>query len=138
MREIDRILDRIEDCIVNNYYESVETEVIELKPTPPNLVGSKSTLESICAFMNTNGGILILGIKDNNKTEPKNYELKGYHENAENLIKSFGEQFTDKDGKKLDVSEYIVNHQIRDFLDKKICIVYTSAIVCYVSYLYFL
>jgi ATP-dependent DNA helicase RecG len=122
MREIDKILDRIEHCITHQDYEPVETEVIELKPTPPNLAGAKSILESICAFMNTNGGILILGIKDNNKN--KTYELTGYQENAENMIKAFGTQFTDKDGRQIDLSEYIVDYKIRDFSEKKICIVY--------------
>ena len=93
MKKIDKVLDRIEDCIINNRYESVETEVIELKPTPPHLAGAKSLLQSVCAFMNTNGGILILGIRENNNVTPKNYEVKGYKEDSENVIKSFGKQF---------------------------------------------
>jgi ATP-dependent DNA helicase RecG len=137
MREVDKVLDHIEDCIVNNYYESVETEVVELKPTPPNLIGAKSVLQSICAFMNTNGGILILGIKDNNNVVPKNYEIKGYNEDTENLIKSFGKQFTDKDGQQVDVSEYIVDFKVKDFLNNKICVVYIDKLPDDQKYVFF-
>lgn len=124
MREVEKILDRLEDCIQNNYHEPVETEVVELKPTPPTLKDAKSILQSVCAFMNTNGGILILGIQENNNVTPRNYELKGYNEDAESILKSIGKQFTDKDGKAIDVSEYIVNYAIKPFLDNRICIVY--------------
>ena len=40
MKEVDKILNQIEDCILNKYYKPVETEKVELKPTPPNLKGS--------------------------------------------------------------------------------------------------
>ena len=137
MREVDKVLDRIEDCIANNYYESVETEVVELKPTPPNLAGSKSILQSVCAFMNTNGGILILGIRENNNVTPKNYEVTGYNENSENVIKSFGKQFTDKDGQAVDVSEYIVDFKVKEFLNNKICVIYIDKLPNDHKYVFF-
>lgn len=124
MKEIDKILSQIEGCITNNYYQSVETEKVELKPTPHNLKGAHSMLQSVCAFLNTNGGILIIGIKDNNNIPIKNYELKGYNEEAEGILKSIGKQFTDKDNNLVDVSDYILGYEVKRFLDSRICVVY--------------
>lgn len=124
MREIDKILSQIENCIANKTYLPVETEKVELKPTPPNLKGANSMLQSICAFLNTNGGILIIGIKDNNNIPIKNYELKGYSEEAEGVLKSIGKQFTDKDNNIVDVSDYILGFEVKEFLNSRICIVY--------------
>ena len=123
MKEVEKILNRLEDCIQNNYYEPVETEVVELKPTPPSLDKAKEMLKSVCAFMNTNGGILVLGIQDNNNVTPKNYKLKGYNENFENALKLIGKQFTDKDGKPIDVSESIISYTVKDFLTDRICVI---------------
>ena len=126
MKEVEKILNRLEDCIQNNYYEPVETEIVELKPTPPNLNGAKEMLKSVCAFLNTNGGILILGVKDNNNVSPKNYELKGYKEDFENVLKLIGKQFTDKDGRDFDASEFILNYSVKEFLTDRVCVVYVD------------
>jgi len=128
MKEIDKILAQIEACIDNNSYQSVETERVELKPSPPNLKGAHSLLQSVCAFLNTNGGILIIGIKDNNNVANKNYELKGYKEETEALLKSIGQQFTDRDYKSLDVSEYILGFEVKEFKDKRVCVIYIDSL----------
>lgn len=137
MKEVEKILNRLEDCIQNNYYEPVETEIVELKPTPPNLNGAKEMLKSVCAFLNTNGGILILGIKDNNNVSPKNYELKGYKEDFENVLKLIGKQFTDKDGRDLDVSEFILNYSVKEFLTDRVCVVYIDKLPEEQKYVFF-
>lgn len=128
MKEIDKILAQVENCIDNNYYQSVETEKVELKPTPPNLKGAHSLLQSVCAFLNTNGGILIIGIKDNNNVANKNYELKGYNEEAEGLLKSIGNQFTDKDNNYVDVSEYILGFEVKELMQSRVCAVYVDSL----------
>ncbi len=126
MSFVDNILEKIEDCIRQNRYEPVETEKLELKPTPPNLKGAASLLESVCAFMNTAKGIVIIGIQENNNKTPKNYELKGYNEDFEGSLKDFATQFTDKEKNHIDVSECIGKHEIRDFMDKRVCILYIN------------
>ncbi|MCU0351986.1 MAG: putative DNA binding domain-containing protein [Flavobacterium sp.] len=128
MKEIEKILEQIEDCIINNEYLPVETEKVELKPTPPSSKNSTSVLQSICAFLNTRGGILILGIKDNNNVATKNYQLTGYKEDFENSLKDFAKKFTDKDNKPINVSEYIVSYEVRDFMNDRICVIYIDAL----------
>jgi ATP-dependent DNA helicase RecG len=137
MREIDKILNLVEDCIKNNNYRPVETEKVELKPTPPSLKEAKSLLQSVCAFLNTNGGILIIGIKDNNNVADKHYELKGYNEDAESILKEIGKKFTDKNLVHLDVSDFIVSYEIRDFMDSRVCVVYIDKLPDDLKYVFY-
>ena len=124
MREIDKILNQIEDCIRRDYYQPVETEKVELKTSPPNTKDASSIFQSVCAFLNTNGGILIVGIKDINNAPKKYYEVKGYNEDSESIIKIIKSKFTNRDLSPLDVSEFILNPEIRDFMDSRVCIIY--------------
>jgi ATP-dependent DNA helicase RecG len=138
MREVDKILNHIEDCITNHYYKPVETEKVELKTTPPSLKEAKSLIQTVCSFMNTNGGILIVGIKDNNNVPNKNYELKGYNEEFESILKNIGKtSFTDKNFTPIDVSDFIVSFEIRDFIDSRICIVYIDRLPDDIKYVFF-
>lgn len=137
MKEIDKILGQIEDCVTRKEYIPVETEKVELKPTPAHLKASNAVLQTISAFLNTKGGILILGIKDNNNVTNKNYELIGYSEDFENVIKEFGTRFTDKDQHPIDVNEYIVGQEIRDVLDKRVCVLYIDALPEELKYAFF-
>ncbi len=124
MKEIDKILNAIEESIKKGVYKPVETEKVELKPTPPNLKGSTALLQSICAFLNTQGGILIVGIKDNNNVAKKHYEVKGYSEDFENVIKEFGSKFSEINQAKLDISPYLISHEVREFMTDRICVIY--------------
>ena len=137
MKEVDKILNQVEDCIKNKYYTPVETERVELKPTPPSLKGAGTLLESVCAFMNTDGGILIIGIKENNNVTIKNYELKGYNDDFEETLKKIGNQFTDRDFNKVDVGEFIVNYEIRDFMDKRVCVLFIDKLPDDLKYIFF-
>ena len=123
MKVVEKILSKIESCIHNRIYEAVETEKVELKPTPANLASSKSIIESINAFLNTDGGIVIVGIYDNQKK--KEYEIKGYIEDFEGVIKSFPFIFTDEDRNKMDLTEYL-KFEIIDFIDDRICAIYVD------------
>jgi len=138
MREIDKILNHIEDCITSHTYRPVETEKVELKPTPPSLKEAKSLIQTVCSFMNTNGGILIVGIRDNNNVQEKNYELKGYNEEFESILKDIGKKsFTDKDFKQVDVSDFIVSYEIKDFMNSRICVVYIDKLPDDLKYIFF-
>ena len=65
---IKEILAEIEDCILTNQYRRIESEIIELKDF--SFIGNvkwDTVMESVCAFLNTDGGIIIMGIKEDDK-----------------------------------------------------------------------
>jgi predicted HTH transcriptional regulator len=137
-KEIKNILDTIEHCLKNNIYEAIETEIVELKPSLPNEKGKEaiSVYQSINAFLNTQGGFLLLGIKDINNTIPKRYEFKGYKEEFESPIKAVENKFTTIEQRNFDVSPYI-QYEIVDFYGSRVCIVYVNELPEDEKYLFF-
>ena len=89
MRFIDKTLSTIKYCIQNNIYEEVETDRLELK----DLSGGTDWTEfykSVCAFLNTNGGMVVVGIKDKGNIKDKSqrfYKCTGFNYDDEGKLK---------------------------------------------------
>ena len=80
---IDDIISKIEKTLNTGLFEDYENSIVELKDLS---TGNEwvSLRETICAFLNTNGGYIICGVRERNKT----YNLKGFDRNNEgNLIR---------------------------------------------------
>ncbi|WP_395044334.1 RNA-binding domain-containing protein [Flavobacterium sp.] len=137
MSLIDKTLEILEDCIKNNSYNEVETEKIEIK----NLSTSsewKELYTSACAFLNSNGGIIIIGIKEiNNVKINKQYKFSSFRYENENKLKEIGKQFTDKSGNEKDLSIYFPEYEIRDFLDGKVAVIYIEKLPEDEKFVYF-
>lgn len=118
---IDKTLEILESCLKNNSYKEVETEKIELKDLT-NGTDWKELYRSICAFLNSNGGNIIIGINEN--IETKKYKFTGFDYNNENKLKEIGKQFTDKLGNIKDLSIYFPQFEIRDFLGGKVAVIF--------------
>ncbi len=122
MKAVEKILKQLENCLQTNSFKSVETERVELKSLSTG--GEwKSFYESVCAFLNTDGGIIIIGIKEH---QNKSYTFPGYNENFETNIKDCVNKFTDENGNKLNLAEYLPKPEIYDLLDKRVCVVYVD------------
>ncbi|TAG19171.1 MAG: hypothetical protein EAZ32_12490 [Cytophagia bacterium] len=124
---IDIILQVIANCITTQTYREVENERLELK----NLAGGwgDDWHKSICAFLNTNGGVIIIGINDKNNAKPPHYKFTGYTNSTDNenyLKQVLPKKFTDKDGLSIDVSSCLSRIEIRDFLDGNIALLYVD------------
>ena len=99
-------LQTIERCIKTNSYEEVETERFEVKDLSNGW--GNDWYKSVCAFLNTNGGIIVIGINDKNNSKPPQYKFTGYDnrdENEKHLKVVLPKTFTDKDGNTVDVSQ---------------------------------
>ncbi len=135
---ITKNLEIIARCIQNNEYKEVETDRFELK----NLSGGwgEDLYKSVCAFLNTNGGVVVIGINDKNTAKPPHYKFTGYINSSaseNHLTQELPKKFTDKDGKPLDLTDYVSKFEIRDFLDGRLAIVYVEGLPADKKYVYY-
>ena len=130
MSKLDDILLKLKNCLENHIYEPVETDSFELKDLSSN--GKWDELyKSACAFLNTLGGIIIIGIHEN-LNQPKKYKLTGYDDGNESRLIDLSQKFSDSQDKSikpnlLNLGEFF-HWEIRDFLDKRICIIHIRAL----------
>ena len=136
MRDIDSILLKLKDSIENGSFDTIETDKIELKDLSS---GEKWTelYKTICAFLNTKGGIVIIGINENTKN--KKYKLTGYDSNNEHKLKDIVQKFHNENGLTLDLTDYIRpdSIEVNQFLDKQICLIFVEKLPDDLKYVYF-
>src|SRR5690606_31896122 len=78
------------------------------------------------AFLNSRGGILLRGVKEEGKGADRRYVVTGGRDEAEPNLKEFPRLFTDRKGVKLDLGDCFPDMQIRDLLGKRIAVVYVD------------
>jgi predicted HTH transcriptional regulator len=122
MNDIDKVLQKIDSSIQNQVFEDIETERLELKDLSTK--GDWDELyKTVCAFLNTNGGRIIIGIRENTGKN-KGYKFTGFNYNNENKLKEIHKQFTDKNDKALEISHYFPTAEMKDFREGKIVVMY--------------
>ena len=62
MTVVDQLLNRLADLIQQGRFVELETEGLEIKPVPADGGEWKECHKSVNAFLNTRGGIVILGV----------------------------------------------------------------------------
>ena len=134
MKKIDQILNDLEDSITTAQYKRIESEYIELKDNSHTGGAWDSMMESVCAFLNTDGGIIIIGIKED--VFNKNYTLKGFNFDNESSLKQILEKITDAKHHKVDISSYVKIQQ-KDFLGKQLMIVYVDSVPADMRYVFY-
>ena len=126
MKTLERILSRLETLIAENRFEEVETDIVELKSVPSEGGSWKERQKTVNAFLNTRGGILILGIEDKTENGIRSYRFNGWHSNAEPKIKDLRTLFTDKAGIRIDVSEFLPEFRIVDFREGQLGVLFVD------------
>lgn len=124
MTAVDRILAQLAELIQRRRFVDLETDGLEIKPVPA--LGSEwNQLHiSVNAFLNTRGGIVILGIKEEGRGADRRYVFSGWHEHAEPKLKEIPRQFTDRKGTLQVLSDSFRPPQIHDFLDGRVVVMY--------------
>jgi ATP-dependent DNA helicase RecG len=93
MSIVKKTLEVVKECIIENNFKELETDKIEIKDLSTNSDWNE-LYKSVCAFLNTNGGNIIIGINENKKN--KKYKLTGFNYNNENKLKEIIKQFFDQ------------------------------------------
>ena len=128
---IQDILDKIELSINSGIFENVETEIVELKDLSSGNEW-KSLKQTINAFLNTHDGIIITGIRERDNK----YFYTGYKENNLQNYLNLKNEFTDDEGKQLDLSDNIA-FEIKNFLEKQIKIIYVQSVSEDIKYIFY-
>lgn len=139
MNFLDKALKVIENCINTQTYEHVETERFELKDLSTKTDWTELYC-TICAFLNTNGGIVVVGIKDkgNEKDKAKRYyKFMGFNLDHEPLVKEISKKFTNKAGTLLDLTQQFPNYEIKNFINGNILVIYVEKLPEEQKFIYF-
>jgi len=93
---IPQILSTIEQSLNEDIFIDVENQNIELKELNSNGEWN-SFYETVCAFLNTNGGYIICGIKEHQEknTSNKKYIVTGFNKNNEGKLIDLNDKFKD-------------------------------------------
>lgn len=126
MKPIDYILNKLADLVLQGRFVELETEGLEIKPVPADGGEWKECHKSVNAFLNTRGGILILGVKEDGTGPNRRYVLSEWKDYAEPKLKEFPRLFTDRKGVKQDLNECFPPMELRTVLGKRVAIVYVD------------
>ncbi len=126
MKLIDQILLKLADMIQQGRFVELETEWLEIKPVPVDGGEWKERHKSVNAFLNTRGGIVILGVKEEGTGPSRRYALSGWKDHAEPNLKEFPRLFTDRKGVKQDLNDCFPPMELRTLLGERIAIVYVD------------
>ncbi|MFM9117808.1 MAG: hypothetical protein ACKOU6_16780, partial [Planctomycetota bacterium] len=87
MKVVDQILNQLADLIKQGRFQELETEGLEIKPVPAEGGEWKERHKSVNAFLNTRGGILILGVQEQGTGAARRYVISEWRDHADPKLK---------------------------------------------------
>jgi len=124
--DLSSILNKLETCVRDGTYESLETDWLEIKPVPSTGGAWDSIRDSICAFLNTRGGVVILGVKDEQRPN-RRFTFTGSSENNSGQLSALRSVFKDAKGNAMDVADCFLV-EVKPFATGQIALLRVSAL----------
>lgn len=137
MDDLTLFLSQLQALIEQGRFEELESDTIELKPCPSTGQDWSERFKSVNAFLNTRGGLLILGIKEEGRGADRKYVVAGYAPSAENQLSNMRQAFTDAEKHSLDLTEYLPPTEIRSFMGHRIAIQRVDALPAQRRFVFF-
>ena len=88
---IDKALKKLADLIAAGRFENVEDDGLEIKPTPSATSSWRESHKSANAFLNTRGGLLLFGCKEEGQGPQRRWIFTGYREGRRSTAKGVPE-----------------------------------------------
>ena len=114
MKIIDQFLQKLETSIKSGSYEHVENDEIELKDNSHDASEWTEVYKTTNAFLNTEGGIIVIGVKENTKTG--SYLVTGFNFANEEKTKDIRNVFTDENNIAKPVGD-LIHFETKSFFD---------------------
>jgi len=135
MRQIERIISDIENCYQKGTFKKLEHDKLDLKDNSHSSSNWKEVHRTACAFLNTNGGIILIGVFEDEKNQK--FVITGYDKRNEEKTKNIKNVFTDENNKVLDLGIYFPSFEIHNLLDKEILAIYVEELPEDLKYVYY-
>jgi len=135
MGRIENILQEIENCIQQNTFKKLEDDKLDIKDNSHNSSEWKEIYKTACAFLNTNGGIILIGIHEDENKE--RFIIKGFDMSNEEKLKSIKDVFTDEKKRTLDLAQYFKSYRFHEILGKQVLAVYIEEPPEELKYIYY-
>jgi ATP-dependent DNA helicase RecG len=138
MDQVDEILQKLADHIASGTFEELESDIVEIKPVPPTGSAWNKIRESVNAFLNTRGGFLILGVKEESRPVRK-YVYSGWDPSNESNLRNLASAFTDRAGNSVDLKAFFPPPEVRELPRGlgRVCIVYIDPLPADERYVFF-
>ncbi len=135
MRNIEKIISEIESCIHSGTFKKLEYDKLELKNNSHNTSQWKEVYKTACAFLNTYGGIILIGVYEDEANQK--FFITGYDKRNEDKTKNISQVFTNDLKKPLDLRDYFTGFQIHSILNKEILAIYIEELPEDLKYVYY-
>ncbi len=133
MSMVESNLAILENCIRNNTFQYIETDRCELKDNSHDSSEWREVHKTVNAFLNTKGGVIIVGIHENIKAHL--YTFKGFDSRNEEKVKEIHKQFTNETGEKLSLELYI-SYEIKEFMSGNVLVIQIESLPEIEKYVY--
>ena len=124
MDTLTLILNKLELCVRQGSWDSLETDWLEIKPVPATGNAWDSIRDSVCAFLNTRGGVVVLGIKDEQRPH-RHFTFTGYSETNSGNLSALRSDFKDAKNNPIPVGDCLMV-EVRPFASGQIAVVRVS------------
>ncbi len=136
MDELGIVLEKLAACVQAGAHDlSVESGGVEIKSVPATGGLWDSIHETVCAMLNTRGGTVILGVKDEAKPTPR-FVFTGYDEKQGDKLITLRNAFKDRAGHPLEISEF-VQFEARPFLGGQVAIILVNQLTTDLQYAFY-
>ncbi|MBC7650864.1 MAG: putative DNA binding domain-containing protein [Deinococcales bacterium] len=134
MGRVEKILIDIESCIQTGVFKKLEDDKLDMKDNSHNASEWKEVFKTSCAFLNTNGGILLIGIHEDEKN--KTFDIKGFNKENEDKLKTIKNQFKNEKKEVLNLEQYFASYKFFEILGKQVVAIYIEELPEELKYIY--